>query len=316
MSNRLFRTLVFCILVVGLVFVHSTKTFASTGFLDGPMWINPETPQDGELVNLSALFHNAEPNQLSGDVVFYDGSVLLGRKTITIDSGGVSTATVSFRIGAGSHSFSATIGNLSESLGNGTTEPFVLSPQTVQLPQISVSSKAGDALTASIISGVSNFPQAQISATSPLAPVVNGVNQLESNVLSSIPNSVKNPVSDTVVGIDSWREKNADVFGQVAKSSALSAQKASLLVTDAQKRFGKAPFSSSFVDRPFAYVKLFFFTLMSFLYSHAIVFYGSFILLLYIIGRFVFGKISGAQKKGSKSRPAHKTYSRATKFQE
>lgn len=271
-------------------------TYASTGFLGGPMWIDPESPQDGQYINLSALFHNAEPNQLTGVVSFYDGNILLGNKSITINPGSVSTATVSFSIGAGDHSFSATVGTMTENLGNGQTEPFVLSPQTVELPSIHVDSKAGNSLNATVVSNTSSFNQ--LSPNNPLAPVVSQVNQLEGSVISGINSSVGNPISNAISGLENWRTTNSDLINQQTKASSEVIQKLKTLpsIQNTQKK----TLSPNFFDGPFAYVKYFFLTLLSYLYSHSIVFYGTAILLIFIIMRFVFRKLAGLKKTSSR----------------
>ena len=280
---------VISIFAVIVIFSGATRAHAATGFLGGPMWISPEVPTDGQLVYLSALFHNAEPNTLNGEVMFYDGNILLGRKAIEIDSGGVATATVSFRIGAGDHSFSASIGNLTETISTGKSEPFALSPQTVQLPKIFVSSKAGDSLNASVVTDTSNGGILNtVSATNPMAPVVKQVNQLQTDVVSNIPLSVKNPLTD----LDACRTKNADALNQQTKSTSDLVKQQNMLAAAQQKKYGKISPTTNFIDRPFAYVKLFFLTLLSFLYSHAIVFYLVGALLVYIIGRFILRKIN------------------------
>ena len=324
MSSRPLRIFVLTLIIVIAFFANSAKTFAGTGFLGGPMWISdsqaadPEVPQDGDLVYLSALFHNAEPNQLSGDVLFYDSSTLLGDEKVTIASGGVSTATVSFRIGAGDHSFSATIGNLTEEVTDGKTEPFVLSPQTVQLPTITVTPRAGSTLNASVVSGSTNnnstsnttYVTNQISPNNPLAPVVNQVNQLEGNALASIPDSVKNPLTAAAQNLDAWRSTNAGAINQSTKSASDLVAKENTLAAADQKKYGKISPTTNFIDRPFAYVKLFFYSLLSFLYSHAIVFYLTAILFAYIVLRFIWRKILALRRGGSKkskSRPMNRT---------
>ena len=292
--------LFFTIFAVLIIFSGTIQAHASTGFLGGPMWISPEVPTDGQLVNLSALFHNAEPDTLDGEVMFYDGNILLGRKSIEIDSGGVATATVSFRIGAGDHSFSASVGNLTEIISAGETEPFALSPQTVQLPKIFVSPKAGD-LNASVVDDTNSEGSIlnSVPANSPMAPVVNQVNQLQTEAISNIPLSVKNPITD----LDNWRATNAQNLNQQTKSASAVVATQNLLAAAQQKKYGKVSPTTNFIDRPFAYVKLFFLELLTFLYSHAIVFYLIAAFVIYVIGRFIFRKISNMR---SNSRPAPK----------
>ena len=292
-------------------FFHAPNVFASTGFLGGPMWIDPEVPLDGDSISLSSLFHNAEPNELTGEVVFYDGNVLLGKKPVTISSGGVATATVSFRISSGDHKFSATIGNLFEISSSGKKEPFALSPQTVQLPSIFVQPKAGSSLNASVVPGTSNSVTnnyfssggSQISPSNPLAPVVNQVNQLKGDVLSSIPSSVTSPVTGAVLGVDSWREDSAGTLAQSAKSSSDVVAKQKKLIDAEQKKYGKVSPVTSFINRPFAYVKLFFYTLLSYFFGHPFVFYGAFAVIIFLIGKSVFGRMlsRGGKKSTQKS---------------
>ena len=232
--------------------------------------------------------------------MFYDGDVLLGRKSIEIDSGGVATATVSFRIGAGDHSFSASIGNLTETISAGKTEPFALSPQTVQLPKIFVSPKAGDPLDASVVNDTSSGGLLNpVSANNPMAPVVNQVNQLQTEAISNIPLSVKNPITD----LDNWRATSAENLNQQTKSATAAVAAQNTLAAAQQKKYGKVSPTTNFIDRPFAYVKLFFLELLTFLYSHAIVFYLIAAFVVYIIGRFIFRKISNMR---TNSRPAPK----------
>jgi hypothetical protein len=284
-----------------MFFGNSTQVFAGTGFLGGPMWITPEVPADGDQVNLSALFHNAEPNPLTGDVLFYDGNVLLGKKVINISTGGVSTATVTFRVSAGDHVFSATIGNLIEEYGNGKSEPFALSPQTVQLPSIFVPSKAGKSLNASIIPGTNKTFPTQISPNNPLAGVISQINEAKGTVLAKIPEGATAPVSDTVISVDTWRTKNSQLLDQAVKNSSDSVKKVNQVATDQQKKYGKVSFSTNLVDRPFAYVKLFFFTFLAYLISHIYIFYGIGLILVYLILRMIIRRFKSL-KKGSKTR--------------
>ena len=296
------KKITLAIIFVIFFFVNTKNVFAGTGFLGGPMWITPETPSDGDLVSLSALFHNAEPNQLSGDVLFYDGNVLLGKKSTIISSGGISTTTVSFRISAGDHTFSAITGNLVEVLSNGKTEPFALSPQTVQLPKIFVPSKAGNPLNASIIPGPTNPSSSSVSPNNPLAGVINQVNDIKGNLISSIPSSITSPVTDTASSVETWRSNNSDALSQAIKNASTQIKDVNSLASDQLKKYGKVSLSTNFIDRPFAYVKLFFFTLLSFLYSHSVVFYAIALVFLYIFVKFILNKIPSMRKKGSKSR--------------
>ncbi len=284
------------ILVFFCILIPSQKVSAATGFLGGPMWIDPEVPSQGDMVSLSALFHNAEVNQLSGEVSFYDGNVLLGQKTITIVPGGVSTATVTFSIGAGDHNFSASTGSMHITLSSGIVQVFAMALETVSLPKINVPSNAGSSLTASVTSGVTNNTYNSYNSNStnnqnPANPLLAQIDSAQNKVLSVLPDSIKTPILDTASSVDSWRAKNSGVMVQSASDAADSLKKINALIDSQQKNFGKVEPSDKYINRPFAYVKLFFYNLMSFLYSHPVFFYLLAFLTLGIVIRFLYRKI-------------------------
>src|SRR4051812_24060353 len=103
-----------CTLTLSLLFLTlgAPLAQATTGFVDSPLLLSPESPRDGDTVTLSVLFHNAESETIRGTVLFYDGQTLLDKKTVNIRSGDVDIAATSFTISAGIHKFSATMSDI------------------------------------------------------------------------------------------------------------------------------------------------------------------------------------------------------------
>jgi hypothetical protein len=249
---------------------------ATTGFVDSPLWLTPESPKEGDMVTLSAVFRNAETENLSGTVVFYDGQVLLGKKAITVPSAGVATAVISFKIGAGDHSFSASMTNTAKISTAGTSTPFSTPIETAELPKQFIAKK---------ISTVSS----DTSSTDFSAPILERVNEVQDKALSVVPVGVKQSVTITTGKIDAWRGSEAVSL----EKNKVATQK----IVDAKKTApAKSETSLQKItddDGPLVYVKLVWFSVMAFLFSNPYIFYGVGIFLLFLILRFFYRKIRG-----------------------
>lgn len=258
------------------VFVH-----ASTGFIGNPIWIYPEYPREGEMVTLSALFHNGETEKLSGTVLFYDNDVLLGKKALTIPAGDVGTAIVVFKIDQGNHVFSASAQGFQEISNSGTAKTYSLPLGKAEMPKLFVTKNGSG-------NGVDALG---LKASAQAAPILGKVDQVENKVIDSIPDSVKDPVVATAKSIEAYRVKTASHLDvSVAKAKANVEDKKEAAVAE-EKKYGKVSPSTKYVDSPFATVKLLTAQFFQFLFSHAFIFYVTLGGVLYFLVRSIIRKV-------------------------
>ena len=266
----------------GLFLFLAHSAFAATGFLTEPLSIYPENPKDGDTVALTATLQNAETEDLRGAVSFYDGSILLGKKDITIHPGTIGTASISFAVNAGSHSFSANMGSMTTVSNGGTTEPLPVAIAKVTLPDLYVT-KDTSAFGAQAIG---------LKASAQAAPILDKVGELQNKVVESVPASVKDNVNTTKSTVESWRTSNADSLAKATESAQKELDVIQKRAEQEAKKTGKPSASTRYIDSPLAYIKLFFLTMLSYMYGHPNVFYSvigvfSFLVLRSLILRIV-----------------------------
>ena len=266
---RIFILTLVCFLCFGRVVV------ASTGFLTEPLAIYPENPKDGDTVALTATLRNAETDDLTGTVSFYDGSVLLGKKDITIHPGSVGVASISFMMTAGEHTFSANMGSLKTVSDQGASSPFPVALAKVALPDLYVT-KESSAFGAQAIG---------LKASAQAAPILDKVGQLQDKVIESVPASVKDTATSTGNTVESWRASNAQSLAKSTEDAQKKLDGIQKRSDQETKKYGKPTASTRYIDSPLAYVELFFLTMLSYLYNHPTVFYSVIVVFCFLVLR-------------------------------
>lgn len=278
--------------LAGLIF-SATAFAAATGFITNPLWLTPEAPKEGEKATLSAAFRNADTGLLSGTVVFYDGDILLAKKPITISPNQIATVSTSFTTTAGSHSFKASMESVSRTdTSSGAVEPMVLPETTAKLPELSVSKKVGLAAQAGTDASGSGENA-----------ILKQVDKAEKTVLAVIPEPTKKAVAGVTSSIDSWREEKVKTFedGRTAAKQVIADQNKTKLQTvntiAGSKEVEVSDAKGGPLDGPWANIKLFFFSVLKYLFNTPLLFYFIAVILAYLILRILFRKIGRLFKK-------------------
>ena len=271
--------------------VSATSVLAETGFVESPLWLFPESPKEGETVTLSALFRNTEKYTLSGTVLFYDGEVLLDEKTVRIAPGGVSTASISFRIGAGTHDFRAAIGGLTEVSSAGKTIPVAIPLESASMRKLVVSKDTPlTKLTAQVKSANEETPS-DTESNSKTFTVFAQVNAFEDAIVSVIPDSVKETASETVESVDTWRQEQVQNFTASRDEAKKESEEHSKKVDAVKAKKGTLSPSDKFVDGPWATIKSIVFAVLTFIFSLPVLFYVIGGILAFIVLRFIIRRI-------------------------
>ena len=213
----------------GILFslVVTTSAFAGTGFVESPLWLYPESPKEGETVTLSALFRNSEKYTLSGTVLFYDGDVLLDEEVIRIAPGGVATASTSFRIGAGSHDFRASVGGLSELSTTGKVVPLALPLESATMRKLVVTKETP---ISKLTAQVKSASDTSTDTDSGNSPVLAQVGVFEDAIVSVIPEPIKETTSRVTENVEAWREEQVGVFSASRDEAKRDSQEHSMKV--------------------------------------------------------------------------------------
>ena len=107
------------------------------------------------------------------------------------------------------------------------------------------------------------------------------------------------PISETLNNIDSFRNTTSDKIDSIKKDTQKVIDsynlKGDVVKTDKAKALSASDLKEqskiNTIDKPLGYVKLFFFSILSFIFGYKIIFYSLIILISFFIIRFIYRKI-------------------------
>ncbi len=276
--------------ILSLIFLCMgfTSVLASTGFVESPIWLYPESPKEGETVTLSTVFRNGEKYTLSGKVLFYDGDILLDDTVIRISPGGVSTASISFRIGAGTHDFRASIASLTEVTSSGKTVPLALPLEAAEMRKVTVTKEVPFVKNTAQVNTAKNT---QEQSTTGASPILEQVSALEEGIVSVIPQPVRQAVVDTASTVDTWRENTASDLSASRDEAKAESKAHTEKVASVKAKNGTLSPSDKYVDGPWATIKTLGLSFALFIFSFPVIFYVVGSLLAFFLLRFIYRRI-------------------------
>jgi hypothetical protein len=280
MKKYLFTLILFYIAFASFVYAEVP---INTGFIPGQIWYSKEPLIEGDTVKVYTAIWNGDDNSLSAKVTFYDKNVVLGTRDIIIPSGEMKDVSVSWQVTAGDHSISAKIvsSNIS-SLGKSEQVSLSRSSTKEDSQFVKVLLKTGDGTIAS----TSDIVKSQVGDVS-------------STISSVLPDSISTPISETLNNIDDFRDTTSNKIDVVKKETQKVIDsynlKGDVTKTDKAKTLSASELKEqskiNTIDKPLSYIKLFFLSIISFIFSNKIVFYGLIILISFFIIRFIYRKI-------------------------
>ena len=252
----------FLIILSLVLFVQPSLLFAQSvsnvGLVEHTIWYSKDPFFEGDTIKIYTLLYNSGTSSVSGTVEFYDSETLLGKKDIIIPAQSPKDVSISWTVTTGNHSISAKFLN----------------------PTIVVGGKTQPVAVDNIISPEQKFfvPKKVLSESVPIDVAPTGTGAFDS-LAKKIEPYTPGPVAKTISAIDSLRDT---VTQKIKTSKDTAVEKVDTL----KKAYETKKDSLTPTQRPLAYISLFFWTLFSFVFSNKIVFYGLWILVLFLIIRF------------------------------
>lgn len=280
MKKYLFIFILIYVVFTPLVYAEVPIT---TGFIPGQIWYSKEPLIEGDTVKVYTAVWNGDANPLSAKVTFYDKNVVLGTRDIIVPSLQLQGVSVSWQITSGDHAISAKIISSSISANSQKEQVTLARSFTAEDRQfVNVVLKTSDGKTASS----SDIVSSQIDS---VASTVNSV----------IPESISAPVSKNLGILDNFRDttfskidalkndtqKEIDILN--LKNSTETNNTTAKTLSDTTKDAS----AMSQLDKPLAYVKIFFLYIFSFIFGNKIVFYGLIAFIIFLVIRYLYRKI-------------------------
>ncbi|MFA6386209.1 MAG: hypothetical protein WCW04_00345 [Candidatus Paceibacterota bacterium] len=272
----------FLFLIITFSFLLSCSVYAqatiNSGFIPGQIWYSKESLIEGETVNIYTAIWNGEKDTVSAKVEFYDKNVILGTREISISSGELKDVYIPWKITAGDHVISAkTIS--STVVISGKKEKVVLNRTTT----------ASDKQFVPVL--IKNAEGEQVKETDVLK---NQIDKASNDIGSIIPDNVSIPITSGLGVVDNLRTNILAQVNTVIDATKKDIGKVLGTSTVEQKipnKIEKVGSTQDAIKKPIAYIKLFLFSVLSFILGSRIVFYSLIALILFFIFRGIYRKI-------------------------
>lgn len=272
------KSFLFSLIIFSIFF--SLPTYAeilnNSGFIPGQIWYSKDKLIEGDTVNIHTAVWNGEKNPLSVKVEFYDKNVILGTRDTTINSLEIKDIFISWKVTAGDHIISAKITSSLATILN-KREKVILSrietSKDKQFVSVVVKNNLGESVTDTDL-------------------IKNQIGKTSADISSFIPESISVPIGEGLETIDSFRN-NTLVKVEAARIETKNELGKVLGVSTVESgKNVKINSTQDSIKKPIAYIKLFFLSIISFIFGSSLVFYLVGILLAFFIIRWIYNKIS------------------------
>ncbi len=256
------KFLIVFIIIWSLFPSHKTQAQSSNaGFVPGNIWYSIDPFQEGDKLKIYTVLFNPDPREFSGTVIFFDKTTFLGKKDFAITGRGVKDISIDWTATLGDHTISAKIENAKFLVSAGKYENVYLSGNQTEESKRTVSKKI----------------TTKLNTDTPVA-----IPNISKVISDGTPDIISKPIIATVEGIEGLREN----MGKASTNSINKTKESLHPKTDTKKTT-----KESSILKPFKYIKLFFFYLVSFVFNNKIVFYGLSVLIVFFVFRFVWRKV-------------------------
>lgn len=270
---------IFLIVIFVFSFICVPPSYAelsnNSGFITGQIWYSKDTLKEGETVNIHTAVWNGDKNQLLVKVEFYDKNVILGVRDLVVPSYELKNVYVPWKITSGDHLISAKIiYSVSNVSGKKEIVPIIKNEVIGNKIFIPVEDKNNNTKDESLDDNVEDK-----------------IKKVGSQIGDVLPDEVASSVSDSFEKVEILREKTLQDVN-IAKDKA---QKDVNIIKSDNPSIAKTLTEKNNINyeikKPIAYIKLFMFSILSFILKNKILFYGISLLVIFYILRFIYNKI-------------------------
>ena len=253
----------------------------SVGFVPGNIWYSKSPFEEGDKVKIYTFVFNSDSREFSGTVVFFDKTVLLGKKEFTIAGKTANDISIDWTVTAGDHTVFAKIEDAKFLLTNGKYEQIYIAENETEKSLTTVPKKI---IPKSDTSFDSNSDTNNISTS---------VSDITKTIQENTPDFITKPIISSVNSLEAFREN----LNTTSNNKKEELKKEIETLNDVDLKIGiskgnlTAKSETSPLLKPFKYVEIFFLSVFSFVLSNKILFYGISAIIIFFLLRFIWKKI-------------------------
>ena len=113
--------LIFSLFPIQKIFAQNSNT----GFVPGNIWYSKDPFEEGDKIKIYTFIFNPDARELSGTVIFFDKTVLLGKKDFIILSKSANDISIDWTVTAGDHTIFGKIENAKFLISKGSMKKFI-----------------------------------------------------------------------------------------------------------------------------------------------------------------------------------------------
>ena len=264
--------LIFSLFPIQKIFAQNSNT----GFVPGNIWYSKDPFEEGDKIKIYTFIFNPDARELSGTVIFFDKTVLLGKKDFVIPAKTAKDVSIDWTVTAGDHTIFGKIENAKFLISKGKYEEVYLAENETEKSSRTVSKKI-------------------TSKSTDINTNTAGVSVLDITkiIKEKIPDFITKPIISSANSLETFR-KNLNTISDNKKEEIkkeIEALNDSNLVVGLSKGNATIKTDTNPLLKPFKYVEIFFLSIFSFIVSNKILFYGIIIVVVFFILRFIWNKI-------------------------
>ena len=259
--------LIFSLLPIQKIFAQDSNI----GFVSGNIWYSQDPFEEGDKIKIYTFIFNPDNRELFGTVIFFDKTILLGKKDFTIPAKTANDISIDWTVTVGDHTIFAKIENAKFLISKGKYEEVYLAENETEKSSRTVSKK--------IISK-------ENSETSSETNTGTTVLDIKKIIEEKTPTFITEPIASTVNTLEEFR-----INTNIASDNKKEEIKNEIKILDAKKTTSKENTKTNPFLKPFKYVEVFLLTVFSFILNNTILFYGILTIVVFFILRFIGKKI-------------------------
>lgn len=263
--------LIFSLLPINKIFAQ----VSNTGFVSSSIWYSKDSFEEGDKIKIYTFVFNPDSRELSGTVIFFDKTILLGKKDFLISGKGADDISIDWTVTAGDHNIFAKIENAKFLISKGKYEEVYLAENETEKSSLSISKK---------INSNTTTEEPNSSITDNLGST--SISDIKKVIEEKTPDFITEPVISATNILEKFR-LNTSIAGEAKKEEV---KKEIKTLSVAPIKSNKKTISNQIL-KPFKYVELFFLSIFLFILDSKILFYGILIFFLFFVLRFVWNKI-------------------------
>ena len=200
------------ILSILFLFLFSIPSFSfaqtenNIGFKPSNVWYSKSKLEEGDAIKIYTAVWNGSKNQFEGNITFYDKTVVLGEKKISVSPENIGIASIDWKITAGDHAISAKMLN-TIIIKDNKKEDILIENNETSVTNESISKKIDST------SSTNNLAIPDSILPFSLSEIINYIK-------GKIPESATETVTQSADKIDSWRESRSSSIDKKLNSIA------------------------------------------------------------------------------------------------